>query len=202
MCFAELEASVLFSFWKQAGVSEELPAAAELVRCISEQIHKVNSNKSSRPDGIHSTFLKEFKCEILRVVCNLSLKLANQSERNQTEDIWSMWHRVFKAFGGSLGNCGRCSVFVWVLWKGGLRCGKHCCWFGVEWSCKSECCRTALLCKKEWSSKTTGAIQHTAKQHVHLKVVLTLLARQWALNCLALHKHKVLRLENASLQTM
>lgn len=72
---------------------------------------------------------------------------------------------------------------------------------GSEWSgAVSECCRTAL-CKKEWSSKTTGAIQHTAKQHVQLKVVLTLLARQWALNCLALHKHKVLRLENASLQT-
>lgn len=156
MCFAEPEASVLFSFWKQAGVSQKLPAAAELVRCISEQIHKVNSNKSSRPDGIHSTFLKEFKCEILRVVCNLSLKLANQSERNQTEDIWSMWHRVFKAFRGSLGNCGRCSAFLWVLGKGGLCCGKHCCWFGVEWGCKSECCRTALC--KEWSSWSTSAI--------------------------------------------
>jgi len=40
-----------------------LPEIVELLKCVSKQIHKVNSRKSSGPDGIHSKFLNEFKCE-------------------------------------------------------------------------------------------------------------------------------------------
>lgn len=55
-------------------------------------------------------------------------------------------------------------------------------------------CRNALLCKKQWSSKTAGEVQCAIKQHVQLNAVQTLLVWQWSLTCLVLHRHQILRL--------
>lgn len=72
---------------------------------------------------------------------------------------------------------------------------------GSEWTkvvgMSADCgvsCRNALLCKKQWSSKTAGEVQSAIKQHVQLNAVQTLLVWHWSLTCLVLHRHQILRL--------
>lgn len=59
---------------------------------VYEQVNKMNSEKSSGPDGIHARVLKELKYEIAKLLtaaCNLVLKLASVPKEWRWETIQS-----------------------------------------------------------------------------------------------------------------
>lgn len=60
-----LLSQIVFIFSNRGSWREAVPELAVLVKSISEQTPEVNSEESSGPDGLHSIFLEELKCEIL-----------------------------------------------------------------------------------------------------------------------------------------